>query len=58
MKTEEIETEDEIIRRLALKRLDRWQAEIAIRFIRGDRDLLPLEFYPVHLQSFVREHFH
>jgi hypothetical protein len=52
----EIETGDEIIRRLALKKLDRWLAELAVRFIQGGDGLLPLKFYPTSLQEFVRLH--
>jgi hypothetical protein len=53
----ETESADEIIRELAHKKLDRWQASLALRFIRGDTTgLFPLKFYPVRLQDFVRAH--
>jgi hypothetical protein len=52
----EIETDDEILHQLALKQLDQWQAALAVRLIRGESGLLPLKFYPVRLQNFVREH--
>ena len=53
----ETESDAGIIRQLALKKLDRWQASLALRFIRGDTTgLLPLKFYPVRLQDFVRAH--
>ena len=53
----ETESADEIIRELAHRKLDRWQALLALRFIRDDTTgLLPLKFYPVRLQDFVRAH--
>jgi hypothetical protein len=52
----ETESDDEIIRELAHKKLDRWQASLALRFIRGTVGMPPLKFYPVRLQDFVRAH--
>ena len=53
----ETESDDQIIRELAHRKLDRWQASLALRLIRGDKTgLLPVRFYLVRLQDFVRAH--
>jgi hypothetical protein len=55
--TETIDEADEILRQLARQTLDEFEAELALRFVRGDHDgLLPLKFYPARLQDFVRAH--
>ena len=52
----DIENDDEVVRRLALKSLSRWEAEIAVRLIRGDDRMLPLRNYPLTIRDFVNSH--